>query len=81
MAQCERNVGLKFGEDEDGRQRTKKNTQRGRNANDNEGSEMTEKRLKTNGQWTRPLERVRESENGGGASQASKARREREGSL
>ena len=78
MAQCERNVGLKFGEDEDGRQQTKKNTQRSKNANENEGSETTEKRLKTNGQWTRPLKRVRESGNGGGASQA---RREREGSL
>ena len=51
----------------------RKNAQRGRNANENEGSEMTEKRLKTNGQWTRPLKRVRESGNAGGASQASKA--------
>ena len=43
--------GLKLGEDEEGRQQTKKNTQRSGNGNENEGGETTEKRLKTNGQW------------------------------
>ena len=56
-----------------------KNTQRSGDANENEGSETTEERLKTNGQWTRPLKGVHESGNGGGAGQASKARRERGG--
>ena len=64
----------------DNMQQTKKNTQRRGNADESKGSETTEKRLKTNGQWTRPLKGVYESGNGGGASQASKAPREQEAS-
>ena len=72
---------MKFGEEENGRRETKKekNTRRSGDANENEESETTEERLKGNGRWTRPLKGVCENGNGGGAGQASKARRERGG--
>ena len=59
----------------------KKNMQRRGNADENEGSEKTEKRLMTNRQLTRLLKGVLESGNGGDAGQASKACQERGGSL
>ena len=64
-----------------GDKRRRKDTQRSGNAKENEEIETTEKRLKKNEQRTCPLKGVRESVNGGGAGQASKARRERGGTF
>ena len=63
---------MKFGKVRTRDNRRRKSTKRSGNANENEGSETTETRLKTNGQWTRPLKGVHESGNGGGAGQVLK---------
>ena len=67
---------MKFWKGEDGRQQTKKNTQRTGNANENEGSEMTEKPVKTNSKHAHLG--VCKSRNNGGMGQVSKIRRNEE---